>query len=271
MAGSMPALNGLSGRMWAAVPAGSLVLFAVAAGAFAQPSARALTYLALACVPILAAGCLGFICPGARVSAIALALLLFILAWADHGQLAGEGAACLLSALSCATLGTLLAAVTPPRWLAAGILAMAILDSALVVSNLLSAPNDALNAAHPAASLPTLQDANFGSAVIGYGDLFAAGSLGGLLARRGGPRAQLAATALLGALALAFDLLFFVVNELPATVPVAITLLVLVCGDRKGRRKNKPVPGSPNPERQALTARFRLGRRRLAGAARRQR
>ena len=45
----------------------------------------------------------------------------------------------------------LLAWVTPPRWLAAGIVAMAAADTALVVSDLLQKPNNALNAAHPAA------------------------------------------------------------------------------------------------------------------------
>jgi hypothetical protein len=269
LAGTLPALAGLSGRAWAAVPAGSLVVFAVAAGVFARPSAQALTYLALVCVPVLAAGCVGFICPGARIYAIALVPLLFVLAWTDRNQLAGEGAACLLSAFSCATLGTLLAAVTPPRWLAAGIILMAVIDSALVLSNLLGAPNEALNAAHPVASLPRLQDANFGSAVIGYGDLFAAGSLGGLLARGGAPSARLEATVLLGALALGFDLLFLLVDELPATVPVAVTLLVLAQRDRRQRRRADTERSYS--ERRALAVRFKPGRSRLAAAPHRRR
>ncbi len=121
-------------------------------------------------------------------------------------------------------LGVLLAAVTPPRWLAAGIVAMALADTALVVSDLLQRPNNALNAAHPAAGLPRLQSAVFGSAVMGYGDLFIAGALGGLLAATVGRSAQLRAAALTAILALGFDLLFFAVDELPATVPVALAL-----------------------------------------------
>ena len=50
------------------------------------------------------------------------------------------------------------------------------------VSDLLQAPNDALNAAAPVAHLPQLQRAVFGSAVMGYGDLFVAALLGALLA-----------------------------------------------------------------------------------------
>ena len=110
-----------------------------------------------------------------------LVLPLFLLAWIDRGGLWGEGAALMLSALSCVTLAVLLAAVTPPRWLAAGIVAMAVADTALVVSELLQRPNNALNAAHPAAGLPRLQSAIFGSAAMGYGDLFVAAVLGALL------------------------------------------------------------------------------------------
>ena len=97
------------------------------------------------------AGCCGT--PVARASVALRALLvapLFALAWADRGGLAGEAAALALSALSCVALGVLLAAVTPPRWLAAGIVAMAVADTTLVVSELLQRPNNALNAAHPA-------------------------------------------------------------------------------------------------------------------------
>ncbi len=159
-----------------------------------------MTYLALVAVPALAALALGWLAWDAEQPRPLRALLvvpLFALAWADRGGMAGEAAALALSALSCAALGALLAAVTPPRWLAAGIVAMAAADAALVVSELLQRPNNALNAAHPAAGLPRLQSAVFGSAVMGYGDLFVAGVLGGaagsgdgtaLAAARGGAR-----------------------------------------------------------------------------------
>ncbi len=74
---------------------------------------------------------------------------------------------------------------------------MALADSALVISDLLQRPNNALNAAHPAAGLPQLQSAVVGSAVMGYGDLFIAGVLGGLLAA--GSRPQTSAGVLAGA------------------------------------------------------------------------
>jgi hypothetical protein len=225
----IPGLEGLRSRLWAAIPPLSVILFVFLARAAEQASAQSLTYLALVCVPVLAALALGWLAHGAR-PALALAVApLFALAWADRSGLAGEAAALALCALSCVTLGALLAATTPARWLAVGIVLMALADTALVVSELLQHPNEVLNAAHPAAGLPRLQAAVFGSAAMGYGDLFVAGVLGGLLAR-GGERwraPQLRAAALVAGLALAFDLLFFAVNELPATVPVALALVLI--------------------------------------------
>jgi hypothetical protein len=137
----------------------------------------------------------------------------------------GEGAAALLSALSCVTLGVLLAAVTPPTWLKLGIIAMAAADTWLVISDVLQAPNATLIAAHPAAGLPQLQSLAFGSVSMGYGDMFVAGLLGAVLA--GNRSTQLAAAVLTLLLASAMDVLFLVLNELPATVPVAVALIVV--------------------------------------------
>src|SRR5205823_1977133 len=114
----------------------------------AEPaSADGLTYLALIGVPPLAALALAAMTHRSRPGAALVVPILFGLAWADRRGLAGEGAALALSALSCVALGALLAAVTPPHWLAAGIVAMAVADTVLVVSDLLQKPNDALNAA----------------------------------------------------------------------------------------------------------------------------
>ncbi|MCW3057037.1 MAG: hypothetical protein JWO21_1006, partial [Solirubrobacterales bacterium] len=133
----LPQLARLRGRRWAVIPPLSVVGFVFVARAAESASAEALTYLALLAVPPLAALALGRLSHGARPVRAVLVLPLFALAWADRGGLAGETAAVLLSALSCVSLGTLLAAVTPPRWLALGIVAMAAADTALVVSDLL--------------------------------------------------------------------------------------------------------------------------------------
>jgi hypothetical protein len=228
-----PALGALRGRRWAIIPPLSVIGFVLIARAAEHASAQGLTYLALCAVPPLAALALGWLSRGARPRAALLVVPLFALAWADRGGLAGDVAALALSALSCVTLAVLLAAVTPPRWLAAGIVAMAVADTVLVVSDLLRRPSNTLNAAHPAAGLPRLQSAELGSAVMGYGDLFVAALLGALLAVSAGPAMQLRGAALTGVLALCFDLLFFFVNELPATVPVALALVLLIIRRRR--------------------------------------
>ncbi|HXA53813.1 MAG TPA: hypothetical protein VNV37_02960 [Solirubrobacteraceae bacterium] len=236
---TIPWLERRRSRLWAAIPPLSVIAFVFVARAAERASAQSLTYLALLAVPLLAALALGWWGRGARPVLALSVPVLFALAWADRAGLAGPAAATALSALSCVALGVLLAAVTPPRWLAAGIVLMACADAVLVVSELLQHPNEALNAAHPAAGLPKLQAEAFGSAAMGYGDLFVAGLLGGLLAR-GWPSARMRQThvaALVALLALAFDLLFFFVAELPATVPVAVGLLIAIGLARKRERK----------------------------------
>jgi hypothetical protein len=257
----LPRLSFLRGRRWAVVPPLSVVAFVLIARGAERASAEGLTYLALCAVPPLAALALGWLSRGARPRMALLVVALFALAWADRGGLAGEAAAVTLSALSCVTLAVLLATVTPPRWLAAGIAAMAVADTALVVSDLLQRPNDALNAAHPAAGLPRLQSAVFGSAVMGYGDLFVAALLGALLALVGGRSLQRRGAVLTAVFAMAFDLLFFAVGELPATVPVAIALGVLMFTRRRRSawRSGTPAPLRARPLR-ARRARAPAGR-----------
>lgn len=227
----------LHSRWWAAVPAASIVLFVLVGIVASSASATALTYVALCGVPIGAALALGRLIVGGRPPFAFAVVPLFVLAWAANGDLAGQAAAVVLTALSCVALGVLLGAVTPPRWLAFGIVAMAIVDATLVAVDLLQQPNAELNAAHPAAGLPRLQAALFGSAAMGCGDLFVAALLGGLLAATGSGVRQRRVAVLVAVLAVAFDLLFFVLRELPATVPVAVSLLILVAVEgRSGLR-----------------------------------
>lgn len=252
----------LRGRRWALVPPASVVVFVLVAREAEQASADALTYLALVAVPLLAALALASLAHGARPLAALVAPLLFALAWADRGGLAGEGAALVLSGLSCVALGSLLAAVTPAAWLAGGIVTMALADTALVVSDLLQRPNNALNAAHPAAGLPQLQSAVFGSAVMGYGDLFIAGVLGGLLAGVWGGAWQGRGALVTVLLALCFDLLFFLVDELPATVPVALALVLVALTRRRrsSRRAPRPRAAASVPTGSARRRRARVAR-----------
>ena len=241
-------LSRVTSRWWAVVPIGSIVavIFAIR---YASGTATGLTYLALVAVPPLAAVALAWAARGPRgwpvgraVAAVAVTGILFALAALERNALVGEGAAALLSALSCVTLGVLLAAVTPPAWLKLGILAMAAADTWLVISDLLQAPNATLVAAVPAAGLPRLQSETFGSVSMGYGDMFVAGLLGALVAAN--RTLQRAAALLTLLLASALDVLFLVLNELPATVPVAMALIVIeaVSAARRRSRRVGAIP-----------------------------
>jgi hypothetical protein len=239
---SLAILERLKSRWWALVLPLSIVVV-VAGVALESASARFLTYLALVAVPPLAAAALAWLIRGGRPPLAWGVLPLFALAWVAEGSLSGETAALALSALGCVSLGWLVACVVPPRWLKLGIYAMAAVDAYLVGMNLLQEPNAVLNAAAPAAELPRLQLASFGSALMGFGDLFVAATLGALLASD--RRLQLQGAALAAVICPAFDLLFFVVDQTPATVPIALTLacLELLPGAKpESRERSGPRP-----------------------------
>jgi hypothetical protein len=248
-AAGSPLLDRVGSRWWALVLPLSI---GVVVGAIALESASAefLTYLAVVTVPPLAALALALFLRGGRPPLAALAVPLFALAWTARGTLSGEAAALALSALACVSLGWLLASVVPPRWLKLGIYAMAAIDTWLVASDLLQGPNAILNTAAPAIGLPQLQFVAFGSALMGFGDIFVAAVLGAVLAR---DRAlQLRGAALAGVVCLAFDLLFFAVDELPATVPIALTLAIL---ELDGRLRDTATAGSPRDRASLRTRR----------------
>jgi len=235
----------LRSRWWGLVPLASIVvvIFAIRA---ASGTANGLTYLALVAVPPLAALALGGFMHGGRPPLALLAVPLFALAWTDRHGLGGEAAALILTGLSCVTLGVLLVQVAPLNWLKAGIVLMSIADTVLVIAQLLQPANDVLNAAAPGLGLPQLQRVLFGSAVMGYGDFFVAGVFGAIVAAERGRQGAAARLTLL--LALGFDLLFLVVDLLPATVPVALALVLREIGIRRSARTRS----APSRRRPAL-------------------
>src|SRR3954447_16806602 len=246
-------LDRMRSRWWALVPPASIVVV-IGLIALYQSSADALSVLALVAVPPLAALALGALVRHARpVLALAVAPL-FALAWLVSGSLVGETAALALSALACVTLGVVLAGVVAPRWLRLGVYAMAIVDTVFVAADLLQGPNATLVAAGPPAALPRLQAVYFGSANMGFGDLFIAATVGALLARE--RRSQLEAAVLAAILGLAFDLLFLAVDLLPTTVPIALTLALLEVRDRRRSTRPRAEPA----QRSAVSLRERSGR-----------
>jgi hypothetical protein len=246
----IPLLDRLRSRWWGLVPLAAIVgvIFLIRA---ANDSADGLTYLALVAVPPLAALALGWAMRGSRPPLALVAVPLFALAWADRHGLPGEAALVTLLLLSCVSLGVLLVQVAPLNWLKLGIVAMAIADAWLVTAQLLQPANDVLNAAAPGLGLPQLQRALFGSAIMGYGDFFVAGVFGAIVAAERGRQGAAARLTLL--LALLFDLLFFAVDLLPATVPVALALVLReirirrAAQTRRGRPRRRPALRAESP------------------------
>src|SRR3954453_5155913 len=223
-AGGPAWLARLRGTAWVLVLPGSIAVV-IGAIALVPDTADALTWLALVAVPPLAAAGLGWAMRGARPPLALLAVPLLVLAWSSQDTTLGEAARVALIALSCVTLGRLLAGLAPAPLLVAGVVAMAVVDAILVFSHGLQEPNATPNAAAPAPGLPQLQYASLRGASMGYGDFFVAGVAGAVIAVQG--RSALLATALTFLCAAAWDLLFWVRDVLPATVPVAIALLLM--------------------------------------------
>jgi hypothetical protein len=227
-----------AGRGWALVLPLSIAVVVAAIAAF-PGTAVGLSWLALLAIPPLGAAALGWAMHGARPWLALVAVPLLVVGWSMQDSAAGDVALALLSALSCITLGRLLAGLVPLLWLEAGIVAMAIVDAILVFGNQLQAPNEVLNTAVPAAGLPQLQYLSLPHASLGYGDVFVAGVLGGVLAARG--VRQWPAALLLVVLSLLWDLLFYVVDTIPATVPVAVALLIVRAAPAVRRAQPRPV------------------------------
>jgi len=212
-------------------------------------SATVLSWTALLLIPPGCALALGWASHGAKPALAVLAAPALAVAWTQQYTRAGDIATIVLIAGSCITLGRLLAGAAPLTLLKLGIVAMAIVDSILVFGNELQAPNATLIAAVPAHGLPQLQSASFGHAGLGYGDFFAAGVLGGVLAAEG--RAQLAAAIGVLVASLAWDQLFLFYDTLPATVPIAFVLVMVelqaLTAARRGRGTPRTAPGAPRP------------------------
>jgi hypothetical protein len=228
-------LQRFRGGWWALVLPLSIAVVIVAINLLPQ-SADVLTWVALLLIPPGCGLALGWAMHGARWWLAPLAVPLLALAWADQDTKVGQLATIALIVGSCVTLGRLLAGAAPLTLLKLGLVAMAVTDSILVFGNQLQAPNAVLVAASPGAGLPQLQSASFGFSGLGYGDFFAAGVLGGILAME--RRNQPAAAVAMLLVSLAWDQLFLVVDTIPATVPPAIVLIGYECfAHVSGRRR----------------------------------
>jgi len=217
----------------------------------------ALAVLGAVATPLLAAcsgRLLGWRLPWATVPA---ASALFLLAW-QASSLAGQAAGVALIALACLSVAAAVATVTSRGAIEVGLVLLAVVDVILVWGTPQVEPaSTALAHASlptlslpllPSKPLPSLQQATFGSAQMGWLDLLAPALLGAVVV----PAVRLRAAVATTLAACGWGLLLAVTSTVPATVPVLAGLLVSRLGERRvaGRA---PAVGS------------RAGRRRACG------
>ncbi len=229
---SRPATGRSLSAVWLLVPA-ALLAAGVGILDFVSGGPRALALLATFGTPVLAAagGALG----GSRRWWLwpPLAAGLWVAAWLAHG-LVRDAAGLALIALACAAAASAAGRVAPAASIRAGLVALAALDCVLVWGT--TAVQQSTNALegvtlpHAAgASLPSLQQATFGGALMGWLDVLAPALLGVVVAGRTKYGAAIA-TGLAGGL---WGLLFFVTPEVAATVPVLAGLAFAAADARR--------------------------------------
>jgi hypothetical protein len=170
------------------------------------------------------------------------ALALWLVAWLAHG-LVRDGAGVVLVAGACLAAAGGASRVAPARSIRAGLVALAALDVVLVsgTSNVQQATTSLHAVALPHAAgtpLPSLQDATFGSALMGWLDLLAPALLGVVVAGR----TKLGAAAVTGAAACLWGLLLLATPEVAATVPVLAGLAFAAADARRGRLRHPLEP-----------------------------
>lgn len=219
---------------WFLVPA-ALLAAGVLILDFAAGGPRALALLATFGTPVLAAA--GGVLAGRRRWWLwpPLAAGLWVAAWLAHG-LVRDAAGLALIALACVAAASAAGRVAPAASIRAGLVALAALDVVLVwgTSGVRNASNalETVTLPHAAgASLPALQQATFGSALMGWLDLLAPALLGVVVAGR----TKYGAAVATGVAAGLWGLLFFVTPEVAATVPV-LAGLAFTTADARRRR-----------------------------------
>jgi hypothetical protein len=160
---------------------------------------------------------------------------LWFVAWLASG-LVQDAAGVALVAGACLAAASAVATVAPAWSIRIGLVGLAALDVVLVWATTgVREATDALQGValpHAAGTpLPSLQQATFGSAVMGWLDLLAPALLGVVASGR----RKLGAAAVTGLAAGAWGLLLFVTSEVAATVPVLAGLAFAAAHARRSR------------------------------------
>jgi hypothetical protein len=167
---------------------------------------------------------------------------LWLAAWLASGLLRDVAGVALIAA-ACLGAASAVAAVAPAWSIRAGLVGLAALDVVLVwaTPSVQTATNtlQAVPLPHAAGmSLPNLQQATFGSALMGWLDLLAPALLGVVVAGR----RKLGAAAITGVAAGLWGLLLLTTSEVAATVPVLAGLAFAAADARRGRLRHPLEP-----------------------------
>jgi hypothetical protein len=227
--------------VWLAVPA-ALLGAGVAIINFVPGGPHALALLATFGTPLLAAT--GGLFRGSAHWWVwpPVAAALWLTAWLTGG-LVRDGAGVALIALACLAAASAVAMVAPAWSVRVGLVALAALDVVLVwgTSGVQQATNTLETVPLPHAagmSLPSLQQATFGSALMGWLDILAPALLGVVVTGR----RKLAAAAITGVAAGLWGLLLLTTSEVAATVPVLAGLALASAHARRGRLRHPLEP-----------------------------
>jgi len=227
--------------MWFAVPA-ALLGAGVAIIDLVPRGPHALALLATFGTPVLAAA--GGLFRGSARWWLwpPAAAGLWVAAWLAGGLLQDAAGVALIAGACLA--GAWAAAAVAPAWsIRAGLVGLAALDVVLVwaTPGVREATNalQAVGLPHAAGTpLPSLQQATFGSAVMGWLDLLAPALLGVVVAGR----RKLRAAAVTGFAAGLWGLLLLATSEVAATVPVLAGLAFAAADARRGRLRHPLEP-----------------------------
>jgi hypothetical protein len=184
------------------------------------------------------------------------ALGLWFAAWLASG-LVRDAAGTALIAIACLAAASAIAMVAPAWSIRVGLVALAALDVILVWGTpsveQATTTLETVPIPHAAGrSLPVLQQAIFGSALMGWLDLLAPALLGVVVVGR----TKLIAAAITGLAAGLWGLLLFVTSEVAATVPVLAGLAFAAVDARRGRLRHPLEParagGGPRGDRSGV-------------------
>jgi hypothetical protein len=242
-ADALAPLRTLRSPAWAALLPGSIV-----AGTFlplAMPSmALGLVLTAGVMTPLLAAIAVLEVVRGPRTAALlAVPSGLAVVAALISGW-EGQISASALTALGSLAVGTALARLIPRRWFVLGVIGMCLADVALLASGVGHSAAALMSSATRDVHGPVYSQVSIGRVTTDYPDVVLAAVLGAFLAGR---HRQLLAAALVTAIGIAYGLLLLpLANLLPATVPIALALLMLesVEARRAASRARTDAPAS---------------------------